>query len=146
MQDDCGRWQFSCRSGDCIAIYDVCNGIPQCRDGSDEDAAACKPTAAPPPPTQHPHLRYHAPTSQVCTTTSHLSYHTPSHLRYHALSSKVPRPNISGTRYPALSSQVPRPTSWVPRPHISGTTPEINLKQNYSEKLMLNFKNINSLF
>ncbi len=58
MQDDCGRWQFSCRSGDCIAIYDVCNGIPQCRDGSDEDAAACKPTAA--PPTQHPHLRYHA--------------------------------------------------------------------------------------
>ncbi|XP_023330230.1 uncharacterized protein LOC111702696 [Eurytemora carolleeae] len=42
IQDDCGQWQFSCNSGDCIAIYDVCNNIPQCRDGSDEDPGFCK--------------------------------------------------------------------------------------------------------
>jgi len=47
VQDDCGRWQFSCNSGDCIAIYDVCNGIAQCRDGSDEDKEFCKTETTP---------------------------------------------------------------------------------------------------
>ena len=29
--------EFPCTSGDeCIPIYDTCNGIPQCQDGSDE--------------------------------------------------------------------------------------------------------------
>ena len=33
----CGEHQFRCaNSSECIAIYDVCNGIPQCTDGSDE--------------------------------------------------------------------------------------------------------------
>jgi len=59
VQDDCGQWQFSCNSGDCIAIYDVCNGIPQCRDASDEDKEFCKTqtTQPPPPTTQHIHAR-----------------------------------------------------------------------------------------
>lgn len=32
----CGRFQFRCHSGECIAIYNVCDGISQCEDGSDE--------------------------------------------------------------------------------------------------------------
>lgn len=32
----CGRFQFQCHSGDCIAIYNACDGIQQCDDGSDE--------------------------------------------------------------------------------------------------------------
>lgn len=33
----CSRYQFECKSsGECIAIYNACDGIPQCSDGSDE--------------------------------------------------------------------------------------------------------------
>ncbi|XP_037038004.1 uncharacterized protein LOC119075630 [Bradysia coprophila] len=32
----CSRFQFQCHSGECIAIYNACDGIPQCMDGSDE--------------------------------------------------------------------------------------------------------------
>ncbi|KAL3998445.1 Low-density lipoprotein receptor domain class A family protein [Acanthocheilonema viteae] len=32
----CGEWQWMCNNGECIAQYDLCNGIPQCTDGSDE--------------------------------------------------------------------------------------------------------------
>ena len=39
--EECGRWEFSCGSGECIAIYDTCNGIAQCADSSDEDTDYC---------------------------------------------------------------------------------------------------------
>jgi hypothetical protein len=33
----CSRYQFECHSsGECIAIYNACDGIAQCADGSDE--------------------------------------------------------------------------------------------------------------
>lgn len=32
----CSRFQFQCHSGECIAVYNACDGIPQCVDGSDE--------------------------------------------------------------------------------------------------------------
>lgn len=32
----CGRFQFRCQNGECIAIYNACDGIVQCEDGSDE--------------------------------------------------------------------------------------------------------------
>ncbi|VDN43508.1 unnamed protein product [Gongylonema pulchrum] len=33
----CGSpWQWMCNNGECIAQYDLCNGIAQCTDGSDE--------------------------------------------------------------------------------------------------------------
>lgn len=44
----CSRNQYECRSsGDCIAIYNVCDGIPQCTDGSDEAADLVCPTEKP---------------------------------------------------------------------------------------------------
>ncbi|KYM97316.1 hypothetical protein ALC62_12049 [Cyphomyrmex costatus] len=53
----CTRNQYECRSsGDCIAIYNVCDGIPQCADGSDEAADLVCPTEKPtvPPIIQMP--------------------------------------------------------------------------------------------
>lgn len=39
IANQCQHFQFACRnSGECIAIYNVCDGIPQCPDGSDEAA------------------------------------------------------------------------------------------------------------
>lgn len=32
----CSRFQFQCHSGECIAVYNACDGIAQCIDGSDE--------------------------------------------------------------------------------------------------------------
>ncbi|KAL6433731.1 hypothetical protein ACFW04_005771 [Cataglyphis niger] len=54
----CSRNQYECRSsGECIAIYNVCDGIPQCTDGSDEAADLVCPTEKPtvPPNIQVPH-------------------------------------------------------------------------------------------
>lgn len=50
IKQACTRNQYECRSsGDCIAVYNVCDGIPQCADGSDEAAPdlVC-PTEKPP--------------------------------------------------------------------------------------------------
>ena len=39
----CGRFQFQClESKECIAIYNACDGIPQCADGSDESKTEVK--------------------------------------------------------------------------------------------------------
>ncbi|XP_053676025.1 uncharacterized protein LOC128726252 [Anopheles nili] len=42
----CGHFEFSCHSGECIAIYNVCDGIPQCDDGSDEGTECPQKNAA----------------------------------------------------------------------------------------------------
>ncbi|XP_012281163.1 low-density lipoprotein receptor-related protein 11 [Orussus abietinus] len=57
----CSRNQYECRtSGDCIAIYNACDGIPQCPDGSDEAAdLGCpteKPTVPPASPVHQPYI------------------------------------------------------------------------------------------
>ncbi|XP_023720150.1 uncharacterized protein LOC111871348 isoform X3 [Cryptotermes secundus] len=52
----CSRYQFECHSsGECIAIYNACDGIPQCADGSDEALELDCPdlgTTQPPPALQ----------------------------------------------------------------------------------------------
>ncbi|XP_043285859.1 uncharacterized protein [Venturia canescens] len=48
IKTGCSRNQYECRSsGDCIAIYNVCDGIPQCGDGSDEASDLGCPTEKP---------------------------------------------------------------------------------------------------
>ncbi|XP_032515519.2 uncharacterized protein LOC116768794 [Danaus plexippus] len=46
----CSRYQFECRrGGECIAVYNACDGVPQCADGSDEAPELDCPTSPPPP-------------------------------------------------------------------------------------------------
>ncbi|EEB18768.1 conserved hypothetical protein [Pediculus humanus corporis] len=48
-KSSCSRYQFECRgSGECIAIYNACDGIPQCNDGSDEGPELDCPTISEP--------------------------------------------------------------------------------------------------
>ncbi|CAG9864196.1 unnamed protein product [Phyllotreta striolata] len=62
----CTRFQFECRStGECIAIYNACDGIPQCADGSDEgpelgcpESSSSVLTTAPPSLPVQPLIRY----------------------------------------------------------------------------------------
>ncbi|XP_014281610.1 uncharacterized protein [Halyomorpha halys] len=48
---ECSRYQFECHtSKECIAIYNACDGIPQCSDGSDEaPELGCPATPTPSP-------------------------------------------------------------------------------------------------
>ncbi|XP_026476596.1 uncharacterized protein LOC113382457 [Ctenocephalides felis] len=51
----CSEYQFSCHSGECIAVYNACDGIPQCIDGSDEAAELrCPPLPTPIPQNSAP--------------------------------------------------------------------------------------------
>ncbi|XP_055595695.1 transcription factor SPT20 homolog [Uranotaenia lowii] len=39
----CRLYEFACHSGECIAVYNACDGIPQCADGSDEGPECRRP-------------------------------------------------------------------------------------------------------
>ncbi|XP_037298063.1 low-density lipoprotein receptor-related protein 11 isoform X2 [Manduca sexta] len=60
----CSRYQFECRrGGECIAVYNACDGVPQCADGSDEAPELGCPSPPPPPPPPGPAAP--PPTSQL---------------------------------------------------------------------------------
>ncbi len=37
----CEEFQYHCADGECIHVNNLCDGLHNCRDGSDEDASAC---------------------------------------------------------------------------------------------------------
>ena len=41
LSASCASVNFTCRSGQCITRRKVCDGQPDCTDGSDEDARFC---------------------------------------------------------------------------------------------------------
>uniref|UniRef100_A0A182QVA5 MANSC domain-containing protein n=1 Tax=Anopheles farauti TaxID=69004 RepID=A0A182QVA5_9DIPT len=47
VAQQCGHFEFPCHSGECIAVYNVCDGIVQCDDGSDEGAECPQKNPAP---------------------------------------------------------------------------------------------------
>ncbi|XP_041988414.1 formin-like protein 7 isoform X2 [Aricia agestis] len=54
----CSRYQFECRhGGECIAVYNACDGVPQCADGSDEAPELGCPAPPTHPPPQAPHTQ-----------------------------------------------------------------------------------------
>ena len=69
----CSQYQFQCRSGECIATYDTCNGIPQCTDASDEDPGLCPPQTTS-SPAGHLHLRPDMDPPQQQRQQQHQSY------------------------------------------------------------------------
>ncbi|XP_065580167.1 low-density lipoprotein receptor-related protein 11-like [Artemia franciscana] len=104
----CGRFQFSCHSdGECIAIYNVCDGIPQCEDQSDEDPRGCTNFIL------APNHRREERVDEVAQTTSTLStaFSSPSTLgsttantitKEIELSATVSDPKIAKARYDVL--------------------------------------------
>ena len=38
----CDEWEFHCDNGECVHINNLCDGIPQCKDGSDEEGIRCE--------------------------------------------------------------------------------------------------------
>ncbi|XP_076069202.1 uncharacterized protein LOC143041252 [Oratosquilla oratoria] len=50
----CSPFEFQCHSGECLAVYNACDGIPQCQDGSDEGLALGCPQATTVPPAPEP--------------------------------------------------------------------------------------------
>lgn len=65
----CGTFQFACRNGvECVAVYDTCNSIPQCSDGSDEDPEQCPGTSTVIPPPAFPPRQQNVPPNQPAIT------------------------------------------------------------------------------
>ncbi|XP_012235492.1 uncharacterized protein [Linepithema humile] len=101
----CTRNQYECRSsGDCIAIYNVCDGIPQCADGSDEAADLICPTEKPtvPPIIQVPH-----PPADILRYQQIIDQHKPLASFYPA----APEINPKTWEIPNLVHQIPQPQS-----------------------------------
>ncbi|CAB3410799.1 unnamed protein product [Caenorhabditis bovis] len=67
------EWEWACRNGECIAHYDVCDGIVQCTDGSDEWNCDTRNRGASYAHEGNPGKVDAAPTTMVPTTTTQLA-------------------------------------------------------------------------
>lgn len=47
IAQNCGRHSRYCANGDCIKSSEVCDGVVNCADGSDETSVACITTTCP---------------------------------------------------------------------------------------------------
>ncbi|KAH7696432.1 Low-density lipoprotein receptor domain class A containing protein [Aphelenchoides avenae] len=72
-----GPWQWTCDNYECIAQYDVCDGIAQCSDASDEKNCQNKPHAVKPmpnaPPGRKVEVQPKKPTTPAPAVSSHSS-------------------------------------------------------------------------
>lgn len=101
----CSRNQYECRlSGDCIAIYNVCDGIPQCADGSDEAADLICPTEK---PVIHPMIQAPHPPSDIMGYQQIDQHKSPPLARYYPAGPEInPKPwEIPGN----TAHQMPQP-------------------------------------
>lgn len=124
---ECSRNQFECRTtGDCIAIYNVCDGIPQCSDGSDEAAELNCPTEKPsptPPPVvaQKPMLPSLPDVLRYQQMLQHHKSYAPMYGRVQESNSKSWQP--SGSTHQGLPPQQNLPylvdQENPPQPHAS---------------------------
>ncbi|XP_075150998.1 uncharacterized protein LOC142225111 [Haematobia irritans] len=122
----CGRFQFACHSGECIAIYNACDGIPQCEDGSDEgpecsganNKLTSNPKSSPDAtisnkePANNPSLSQYQPTLMQQSVQQQLqSMQQPSH--------SVPATGLVAP-IPMVNNRED-PTVWETRKIVSGT-------------------------
>ncbi|XP_011638229.1 uncharacterized protein LOC105427930 [Pogonomyrmex barbatus] len=124
IKPGCHRNQYECRSsGDCIAIYNVCDGIPQCADGSDEAADLVCPTEK---PTIPPLIQIPNPPADILQYQQIVNQHKPVPPYYPA----VPEINPKTWDISNLAHQMSQPQN-VLYPGQSVEVPQMQIHKNY---------------
>lgn len=119
----CSRNQYECRSsGDCIAIYNVCDGIPQCADGSDEAADLVCPTEK---PTVSPIIQVPRPPAEILRYQQMIDQRKP-------LPPFYPGPEINPKSWDIsnLAHQMSQPQN-IPYPGQPMEIPQMQMRKNY---------------
>uniref|UniRef100_A0A1I8PLI1 MANSC domain-containing protein n=1 Tax=Stomoxys calcitrans TaxID=35570 RepID=A0A1I8PLI1_STOCA len=124
----CGRFQFSCHSGECIAIYNACDGIPQCEDGSDEGPECSGANSNLTPASKSSSDTPSSLNSKTASVSSSLSQYQPSLMQQ---SAQQQLQNMQQTSHQAATAgavaPIPvvnnreDPTVWETRKIVSGT-------------------------
>ncbi|XP_043487622.1 uncharacterized protein LOC122514707 [Polistes fuscatus] len=100
----CSHNQYECRStGDCIAIYNVCDGIPQCADGSDEAADLVCPTEK---PTISASIAIQGPSPQLPSNAINYQRMIDQHKAFVPIYPRGPENNLKPWELPSITNQV----------------------------------------
>ncbi|KAI4487867.1 hypothetical protein M0802_011755 [Mischocyttarus mexicanus] len=104
----CSHNQYECRSTrDCIAIYNVCDGIPQCADGSDEAADLVCPTEK---PTVSASAAIQGPSPQLPSNAINYQHMIDQHKAFVPIYPRGPENNLKPWELPSIGNQVlPQP-------------------------------------